>query len=202
MTRCIQAADGFASCSRGRVRGSGQPGGGVAGRALAGGCGARVQTEFGLSERQGRRYVNAALVRPGGVVVPERTVVFTVRLAPSLIAGLRERARSGGVSLSAATAAAVGAYLEQAGERPGGQALEIEFVGDRLAEARLAQAYVILAPERRRVTHSERSDSERQQQRQRADDGAVGPGGRDLCEGVLGSSAARADDSESDRRAA
>ena len=55
-----------------------------------------LQAEFGLSERQGRRYVNEALARPEGVVVPERTVVFTVRLAPSLIAGLRERARSGG----------------------------------------------------------------------------------------------------------
>jgi hypothetical protein len=81
-----------------------------------------LQAEFGLSERQARRYVSAALARPDGVVVPERTVVFTVRLAPSLIAGLRERALSGGVSLSATTAAAVGAYLEQAGERPGGQA--------------------------------------------------------------------------------
>ena len=81
-----------------------------------------LQAEFGLSERQARRYVNAGQERPEGVVVPERTVVFTVRLAPSLIGGLRERARAGGVSLSAATAAAVGAYLEQAGERPGGKA--------------------------------------------------------------------------------
>jgi hypothetical protein len=81
-----------------------------------------LEAEYGLSERQARRYVNEALARPDGVVVPERTVVFTVRLAPSLIAGLRERARSGGVSLSAATAAAVGTYLEQAGERPGGKA--------------------------------------------------------------------------------
>jgi hypothetical protein len=80
-----------------------------------------LQAELGLSERQA--YVNEALARPEGVVVPERTVVFTVRLAPSLIAGLRERARAGGVSLSAAaTAAAVGGYLEQAGERPGGPA--------------------------------------------------------------------------------
>jgi hypothetical protein len=55
-------------------------------------------------------------------VVPERTVVFTVRLTPSLIAGLRERARSGGVSLSSATAVAVGAYLAQSGEQRGGQA--------------------------------------------------------------------------------
>lgn len=81
-----------------------------------------VRAEFGLSERQARRYVNEALVRPQGVVVPERTVVFTVRLAPSLIAGLRERARAGGMSLSAAATAAVGAYLEQAGERPRGSA--------------------------------------------------------------------------------
>jgi predicted HicB family RNase H-like nuclease len=82
----------------------------------------RLEAEFGLSERQARRYVNAASARPDGVVVPERSVVFTVRLAPSLIAGLRERARSSGQSLSAATAAAVGAYLDQGGERPGGQA--------------------------------------------------------------------------------
>lgn len=81
-----------------------------------------LRSEYGLSERQGRRYVNEALARPDGVVVPERSVVFTVRLAPSLIAGLRERALASGVSLSAATAAAVAGYLEQAGERPGGQA--------------------------------------------------------------------------------
>jgi hypothetical protein len=81
-----------------------------------------LEAEFSLSERQARRYVNEALARPDGVVVPERTAVFTVRLAPSLIVGLRERARASGLSLSAATAAAVGAYLDQAGERPGGQA--------------------------------------------------------------------------------
>jgi hypothetical protein len=81
-----------------------------------------LQAEHGLSERQARRYVNEALARPDGVVVPERTAVFTVRLAPSLIAGLRERALSNGMSLSAATAAAVAGYLEQAGERPGGPA--------------------------------------------------------------------------------
>ena len=81
-----------------------------------------LQTEHGLSERQARRYVNAALARPEGVVVPERTAVFTVRLAPSLIAGLRERARSRGQTMSATVAEAVRAYLDQAGERPGGKA--------------------------------------------------------------------------------
>jgi hypothetical protein len=81
-----------------------------------------LQAECGLSERQARRYVNAASARPDGVIVPERSVVFTVRLAPSLIAGLRERARVNGVSLSAAAAAAVAGYLDRAGERPGGPA--------------------------------------------------------------------------------
>jgi hypothetical protein len=81
-----------------------------------------LEAEHLLSERQARRYVNAALARPGGVLVPERTAVFTVRLAPSLIAALRERAGSRGVTLSAAVAEAVRAYLDRAGERPGGQA--------------------------------------------------------------------------------
>jgi hypothetical protein len=81
-----------------------------------------LQAEYVLSERQARRYVNAALERPGGVAVPERTAVFTVRLAPSLIAGLRRHARSRGLTLSAAVAQAVGLYLDQAHERYGGKA--------------------------------------------------------------------------------
>ncbi len=81
-----------------------------------------LQAEHGLSERQARRYVNAALQRPGGVAVPERTTVFTVRLAPSLIAALRERARSRGQTLSATVAEAVRGYLDQADERHGGKA--------------------------------------------------------------------------------
>ena len=81
-----------------------------------------LQAEFGLSERQARRYVNAALERPDGVAVPERTAVFTVRLAPSLIGGLRAHAGSTGQTLSAATAEAVRSYLAIAGERGGGQA--------------------------------------------------------------------------------
>jgi len=81
-----------------------------------------LEAEYLLSERQARRYVNAAVARPAGVVVPERTAVFTVRLAPSLIAGLRDSARWRGVTLSAVVAEAVRAYLDLAGERPGGKA--------------------------------------------------------------------------------
>ena len=80
-----------------------------------------LQAEHRLSERQARRYVNAALQRPEGVVVPERSAVFTVRLAPSLVAGLRERARSSGQTLSATTAEAVRAYLAHTHERHRGQ---------------------------------------------------------------------------------
>ncbi len=80
-----------------------------------------LQAEHALSERQARRYVNAARSTPDGVAVPERSAVFTVRLAPSLVAGLRRVARSRGQTLSAATADAVCAYLDQARERHGGE---------------------------------------------------------------------------------
>ena len=74
------------------------------------------------SERQARRYVNAGLEQPDGVPVPERTAVFTVRLAPSLIDGLRTRAGVTGQTLSAVTAEAVLSYLTAVGERGGGKA--------------------------------------------------------------------------------
>src|SRR6516164_1013683 len=79
-----------------------------------------LQVEHRLSERQARRYVSAAIERPEGVAVPERTTVFTVRLAPSLIAGLRRHARSRGLTLSAVVAEAVRLYLAR--ERHGGKA--------------------------------------------------------------------------------
>ena len=80
-----------------------------------------LQAEHGLSERQARRYVNAAQITPDGIAVPERSAVFTVRLAPSLIAGLRRHARSRGQTLSATVADAVRSYLD-AHERRGGKA--------------------------------------------------------------------------------
>jgi predicted DNA-binding transcriptional regulator YafY len=73
--------------------------------------------EFGLSERQARRYVQAAQRCPDGVVVPERTAVFTVRLPASLIAGVRGAAAINGDSLSLTTARALRAGLERA-QRP------------------------------------------------------------------------------------
>jgi hypothetical protein len=81
-----------------------------------------LRAEFGLSERQARRYVTVGLREPAGVVVPERTVVFTVRLAPSLVGGMRERAGASGQTLSAVMAEAVRGYLAGAGQRGGGPA--------------------------------------------------------------------------------
>jgi hypothetical protein len=81
-----------------------------------------LQAEHALSERQARRYVTAALQLPDGVAVPERTMVFTVRLAPSLIAGLRGHARSRGLTLSATVAEAAKVYLDHVHERHGGTA--------------------------------------------------------------------------------
>jgi hypothetical protein len=81
-----------------------------------------LQAEHALSERQARRYLNAAIERPDGVAVPERTMVFTVRLAPSLIAGLRGHARSRGLTLSATVAEAARLYLDHVHGRRGGSA--------------------------------------------------------------------------------
>jgi predicted DNA-binding transcriptional regulator YafY len=77
-----------------------------------------LEAEFGLSERQARRYVQAARCCPDGVVVPERTAVFTVRLPASLVVRVRGAAAVSGESLSATAARALRAGLEHA-ERPG-----------------------------------------------------------------------------------
>ena len=100
--------------------------------------------------------------------MPERTAVFTVRLAPSLIAGLRERAGSRGQTLSATVGGGGAARISITPTSDTvARRVEIEFVGDRLASARLAQAYAIVVPERRRVTGNERRDDERQRSRRR-----------------------------------
>ena len=78
-----------------------------------------VRNERAVCRRDAR---GEGLEQPDGVSVPERTAVFTVRLAPSLIGGLRERAGASGQTLSAVTAEAVHAYLADAGGRGGGQA--------------------------------------------------------------------------------
>jgi hypothetical protein len=78
-----------------------------------------LQREHGLSERQARRYVRAAQAAPGGVAVPERTAVFTVKLPASLIARLRAAARASGGGVSATAAEALRVGLERLEARHG-----------------------------------------------------------------------------------
>lgn len=79
-----------------------------------------LQAEHGLSERQARRYVRAAQRSPEGVAVPERTVVFTVRLPGSMIERVRAVAAGSERSLSATVADALRRGL--AGSERGGAA--------------------------------------------------------------------------------
>jgi hypothetical protein len=79
-----------------------------------------LQDEHGLSERQARRYVRAAQCSPDGVIVPERTVVFTVRLPGSLVERVRAVAAGSGISLSATVTDALVCGL--AGSERGGTA--------------------------------------------------------------------------------
>lgn len=77
--------------------------------------------------------------------------------------------------------------------------VEIEFVSDRLAGPRLAQAYAIAVPEGRRLTGNERgSDDERRDH----GEPAVGQGGGDLRAGVLRAPARGGNDRKPGPRAA
>ena len=73
----------------------------------------RLAGRFDVSERQARRYVDAA--REGGAVaVPEPTVVFTVRLPAGLVERLRAHAAASGRTLSSLVAEACEGWLARA----------------------------------------------------------------------------------------
>jgi predicted transcriptional regulator len=63
--------------------------------------------------------VRTAQAAPGGVAVPERTVVFTVKLPASLVARLRAVAHASGRGVSATAADALRVGLERAERRRG-----------------------------------------------------------------------------------
>ena len=111
---------------------------------LLGGCSpaaavGALQVEHGLSERQARRYVRAAQAAPSGMAVPERTAVFTVKLPGSLIARLRGRAVAASARRRPRRCGWGSSAWSTGGEREVARRVEIRFVGDRLAAARLAQ---------------------------------------------------------------
>jgi hypothetical protein len=65
---------------------------------------------FGCSQRQARRYMEAA-VRSGPVTVPEPATVFTVKVPASLAQQVREHARASGRSISAVVTQALEEFL-------------------------------------------------------------------------------------------
>jgi hypothetical protein len=76
---------------------------------------AEMMARFGVSRRQAYRYMEAAQKAKRDVPVPERKVVFSVKLPESLVSRLRDFASSTGESLSAAVARALKAFLERRG---------------------------------------------------------------------------------------
>jgi hypothetical protein len=83
---------------------------------LAAGMGAaeaarQLAGRFGLSQRQGRRYVDRAAAGP--VRVPSTTTVFTVKLPVPLVASVRAHARESGRTISGLVAQALEEFLSR-----------------------------------------------------------------------------------------
>jgi hypothetical protein len=73
--------------------------------------------EFGCSPRQARRYVERAAAQ-GRVVVPEQTVVFTVKLPVALVDRVRERTGESGGTISALVTRALTEFLARGHHQP------------------------------------------------------------------------------------
>jgi hypothetical protein len=76
-----------------------------------------LMERYKVSRRQAYRYLQEALKTGQLQPVPGRKIVFTVRLAESLVQQLRKLAEKTGRSLSELTAEALAAFLKQGGRR-------------------------------------------------------------------------------------
>ena len=74
-----------------------------------------IMDRFGVSRRQAYRYVEEALRIKRTVPVPERKVVFTVKVPESLVSLIRHVANATGESLSAIVTQALKAFLKRRG---------------------------------------------------------------------------------------
>ena len=74
-----------------------------------------IMDRFGVSRRQAYRYIEEALRTKRTVPVPERKVVFTVKVPESLISLIRHVANATGESLSAIVTQALKAFLKRRG---------------------------------------------------------------------------------------
>jgi len=59
-----------------------------------------LMKKYEVSQMQAYRYVQQAKKLSGRLVIPEQSVVFTVKLAPSLIVRIRKLAKEQGLSIS------------------------------------------------------------------------------------------------------
>ena len=74
-----------------------------------------IMDRFGVSRRQAYRYIEEALRVKHTVPVPERKVVFTVKVPGSLVSLIRHVANATGESLSAIVTEALKAFLKRRG---------------------------------------------------------------------------------------
>jgi len=74
-----------------------------------------VMDRFGVSRRQAYRYIEEALRIKRTVPVPERKVVFTVKVPKSLVSLIRHIANATGESLSTIVTQALKAFLKRRG---------------------------------------------------------------------------------------
>lgn len=70
---------------------------------------------YGVSRIQAYRYVRLAKKNQGLIRVPEPPAVFTVKLGPSLIKGIKAAASSMGLSISAVVSIALEEFLSKPG---------------------------------------------------------------------------------------
>ena len=74
-----------------------------------------IMDRFGVSRRQAYRYMEEALRIKRAVPVPERKVVFTVKVPKSLVSLIRHVASATGESLSVIVTQALKAFLKRRG---------------------------------------------------------------------------------------
>jgi hypothetical protein len=74
-----------------------------------------IMDRFGVSRRQAYRYMEEALRIKRAVPVPERKVVFTVKVPESLVSLIRHVANATGESLSVIVTQALRAFLKRRG---------------------------------------------------------------------------------------
>ena len=99
LTRRVNLAIGILSAGGTRID---------AKRALAG--------KFGISDRQAFRYLKIAETSYGPLAIPERKVVFTVKLPDSLIHRVRQAARISGCAIGDLVAEALEILLKMRGK--------------------------------------------------------------------------------------